>query len=120
MRQGDLYRCTAPTPCPGYALHYRARSGPCGIAAETKGRLVSWRECPGQIAAPAIASAVQYLSTNEVAARLGISTGMVAGLLAKGKLSGTKFRNRWQVPVSAIIEYHKTSPLRYRVRDSKI
>src|ERR1039458_9782441 len=46
--QGDLYRCTAATPCKGHSLHHRGYGGGCGGSAEsTIGGLMSWTECPG-------------------------------------------------------------------------
>jgi hypothetical protein len=48
-RRGDLYRCTAATPCEGHALHHRRDRGACGVSAEAAcGDLLSWTECPGQ------------------------------------------------------------------------
>jgi hypothetical protein len=31
---GDVYRCTATTPCEGRALHHRRNRGACGVSAE--------------------------------------------------------------------------------------
>jgi hypothetical protein len=47
---GDVYRCTAQTPCEGYTIHYRKEGKACGIAAEAEfnwARL-NWIACPGQ------------------------------------------------------------------------
>src|ERR1022692_4446198 len=47
--QGDVYRCTAATPCEGRALHHRRNLGACGVSAEAGiGPLLFWTECPGQ------------------------------------------------------------------------
>ena len=44
----DLYRCTGPSPCRGYALHCRRNGNRCGIAIEVDvGRIALWKECPG-------------------------------------------------------------------------
>jgi len=47
--RGDVYRCTAATPCEGRALHHRRNLGACGVSAEAViGPLLFWTECPSQ------------------------------------------------------------------------
>src|ERR1039458_7750278 len=88
--QGDLYRCTAATPCEGHALHHRRNHGACRVSAEAaSGHLLDWTECPGQEPTAKGAMTVDYLTTRQFAERLHFPVSMVVRLLASGKLSGT-------------------------------
>lgn len=117
--QGDLYRCTATTPCAGLTLHYRRNRGACGISAETvNGTLVYWMECPGQEPAPKSETPVDHLATWQVAARLQLDTSSVVRLLATGKLPGMKVNDKWQVPLAALREYIRVGPPRRRIARS--
>src|ERR1019366_10609332 len=75
---GDLYRCTAATPCEGYALHNRRNRGACGVSAEAaNGHLLFWTECPGQEPAAKGEMTVEYLTTRQVAERLQVPRNTV-------------------------------------------
>ena len=103
--QGDLYRCTAATPCAGRALHHRRNRGACGVSAEAASRhLLFWSECPGQVPAERDMT-VEYFSTRQVAERLHVPVSMVVHLLASGELSGTKVNNRWRVALPALKKF---------------
>ena len=70
---GDLYRCTAATPCEGHALHHRRNRGACGVSAQAaSGHLLFWTECPGQEPAAKGEMTVEYLATRQVAERLQV------------------------------------------------
>src|ERR1017187_4295614 len=113
--QGDLYRCTAATPCKGRALHHRRNLGACGVSAEAViGPLLFWTECPGQEPTAIGEMAVEYLTTDQVAERLHVRMRMVVRFLASGKLSGTKVNNWWQVPAAALKEYIKAVLVKLR------
>ena len=104
--QGDLYRCTAATPCHGLSLHHRRNGGACGVSAGAwSGHLLNWTECPGQEQAANGEMTGDYLTTGQVAERLQVPVSMVVHLLASGKLSGTKVNHRWGVPAAALKEY---------------
>jgi len=69
--QGDLYCCTATTPCKGLSLHYRRDRGPCGVSAEpTSGHRLNWTECPGREMAPQGEMTEEHLTTRKGAERL--------------------------------------------------
>jgi excisionase family DNA binding protein len=57
---------------------------------------------------------VESLTTGQVAERLQVPVNMVGHLLASGKLSGTKVKHRWGVPVAALKEYIVAAPARRR------
>ena len=112
---GDLYRCTAATPCEGHALHHRRNRVACGVSAQAaNGHLLFWTECPGQEPAAKGEMTVESLTTRQVAERLHVPVSMVVRLLASGKLSGARLNNRWQVPAAALKEYIVASPARLR------
>ena len=96
-----------PKPCKGYALHYRATGGPCWNCGE------KWT------ASCSLASLQGPICVGSEAAERLCSTAMVVGLLNAGRLNGIKIGHRWRVPVSAVIEYLKTTPVRHRVRPSR-
>ena|ERR1039457_289882 len=113
--QGDLYRCTAATPCKGLSLHHRRDRGSCRVSAVTTiGSLMSWTECPGKEPAPKEEITEEYLPTRQAAERLRVSTRIVIRLLAKGKLSGTKIGFRWQIPAAMLRGYSKTASVTRR------
>ena len=114
-RQGDLYRCPAATPCEGHALHHRRNRGACGVSAQAaNGHLLFWTECPGQEPAAKGEMTVEYLTPRHVAERLQVPRNTVVGLLARGKLSGTKVGDKWRIPVSAVREYIKAVSVKLR------
>src|ERR1017187_494020 len=113
--RGDVYRCTAEIPCEGRALHHRGDRGACGVSAEAaNGYLLCWTECPGQESAAKGEMTVEYLTTRQVAERLQVPRNTVVGLLARGKLSGTKVGDKWRIPVSAVREYIKAVSVKLR------
>ena len=82
--QGDLYRCTAATPCKGLSVHHRRNRGECGVSAEpTSGQRLHWTECPSQEPATKEEITEEHLSTRQADERLRDSTKMVIGLLAE-------------------------------------
>ena len=73
-----------------------------------------WTECPGQEPAAKGEMTVEYLTTRQVAERLQVPRNTVVGLLARGKLSGTKVGDKWRIPVSAVREYIKAVSVKLR------
>jgi len=115
MSRGDVYRCTAATPCEGRALHHRGDRGGCGVSAEVaSGRLLLWTECLSKEPAAKEEMTVEYLTTCQVAERLQVPVNRVSCLLASGKLSGTKVNQRWGVPLAALKQYIVAAPVRRR------
>src|ERR1017187_3964422 len=83
--RGDVYRCTAATPCERRALHHRGDRGACGVsAAAAGGPLLCWPECPGQ-ESMAIGVTVESLAPRQVAERLRVPVSVVVPPLASGK-----------------------------------
>ena len=83
--QGDLYRCTAATPCKGHSLHHRGNGGACGVSAESAILgLLSWTECPGEEPPRKEEVTEEYLTTRRAASghhRLG---QLWEGTIARG------------------------------------
>src|ERR1035441_4290867 len=76
--QGDLYCCTAATPCNGLSLHHRRNGGACGVSAgASSGDLLNWTECSGQETPTNMEPTVECLTTRQVAERLRVPVGMV-------------------------------------------
>src|ERR1039457_2298774 len=76
--RGDVYRCTAATPCERRSLHHRGDRGACGVSAEAaSGHLLCWTECPGQEPTAIGEMAVESLTTDQVAERLHVRMRMV-------------------------------------------
>lgn len=116
--QGDLYRCTAATPCKGQSLHHRRNRGACGVSVEaTSGNLLNWAECAGQAPAPTPSEEMSevHLTTRQAAGRLRVSQKMVIDLLTSGKLAGMKIGVRWQISAAAVRKYNKTAFVARRV-----
>jgi len=76
--------------------------------------LLFWTECPDQESTAIGEVTVESLTTGQVAERLHVRMRMVVRLLASGKLSGTKVKHRWGVPVAALKEYIVAAPARRR------
>jgi excisionase family DNA binding protein len=114
--QGDLYRCTAATPCQGLALHYRKDLGVCGVAAKAiSGHLLHWTACLDQELSQQDELTEEHLTTRQAAERLRVSKNRVIGLVRRGKLPGRKIGSKWLIPVAAVRQYCKTASVRHRV-----
>jgi excisionase family DNA binding protein len=112
--QGDIYRCTAETPCKGLSFHYRSSGSGCGVSAETAGgRFLTWIPCVHQ--EPAVhLETEEHLTTLQAAVRLRVSKKVVIGLVSRGKLPGRKIGIRWLIPAAALRQYNKTAMVTHR------